>query len=765
MADSDTVMENNDNRPIAVRRNRRTSSLLRNVLEVNTMAVASNRGSRATPPSTPKRANKRVRFSDPGPSVDSSFSSGLTPYMRRTSLKSVPGHNRRHSMPAALRTVPEEPSPFSGELQFAPLRQVLQGRVKRRLKRHRLSEELHFIESEKRREVRARRSELERLKRELAMRDAEMERMRDDYEIATQLGEDTGSFVSMDEDLTAKVADLEREISILRVKLHNQEHDDDATISDPNWMSAASESFKDDNDDDDHEEFMMTFEDFPTHMDDEMIASTPDHLRATSIPSPPSSMPATPCKTTAMSSAGVQVTLSVPDPNADSLKAQLKELQSQIKELNATLELNEDNRTRLAMKLSEFISDKGNNDHSTLDHAINTVLTQMALSQSQAVEHSARFSALTAEIATLGFQSGNSDPEKIIETIAAQFRKARLDLEYLTPGEVAEGFENEKLLDLLIGRIKTLLKRVSEQDVSIDEYHEQEVSLRKQLGARVDAFNDLQKELEFANSLIDGLREEVGEKEVGNERLTSALEGYRNEVANLEKLIRTMEKESQQTEVRLLDELKKTGDKLQDEILARETTKADIEGKDILIEELERRLAAALNSQSLEQQSTYEKRISELKSQSLEQEKAHAAALAQRDAQVTDLKTEIGLVNEALKTAHDSIQTLKKETEQLRGDVQREKVKGMQVVRTMRDQLSMVLATGSGYLEDNTTAILQQQSPETFDEDYGSESGSSVAQRGQFLDGRLARKSSVKRRRYDSGLGFLDEEEDEMLEA
>ncbi|RFU25185.1 hypothetical protein B7463_g11164, partial [Scytalidium lignicola] len=352
---------------------------------------------------------------------------------------------------------------------------------------------------------------------------------------------------------------------------------------------------------------------------------------------------------------------------------------------------------------------------------------------------------------------------------------------------------------MLIGRIRVLVKKTTEQDATIDEYHDQEVSLRKQLGARVDAFNDLQKELELTTSAVEGLKEELGEKEVGNQRLSSALDGYRNEVSNLEKLIQTMEKEFREMEARLKEEVQTTGDRLQDELLAHETTRADNEGKEILIAELERRLAAAvaagdilksemenlsaltstkiatqedtilfqqstiddLNSQFLEQEKTYGATIAELKSRSMERESAHGAALALRDAQVLELRTEIERVNEALMTAHEAIQSLRKDNEQLKGQVDGEKMKGLHVVRAMRDQLNLVLAAGNGYLEENTAPIVQKSADTDDEEESGLEHNGAV-RKGHFMNGKLARKSGGKRRRYDSGLGFLEEEEAEM---
>jgi hypothetical protein len=55
------------------------------------------------------------------------------------------------------------------------IRQVLDDRVKRRLRRNRLSEEMNKIHMDKRNEERERRFEVERLRNELASKDLELQ--------------------------------------------------------------------------------------------------------------------------------------------------------------------------------------------------------------------------------------------------------------------------------------------------------------------------------------------------------------------------------------------------------------------------------------------------------------------------------------------------------------------------------------------------------------------------------------------------------------
>ncbi|KAL8818032.1 MAG: hypothetical protein Q9191_008028 [Dirinaria sp. TL-2023a] len=163
-----------DDRPIAVRRKRRSSSRLAdpgasatNLREQSSDTVDPSAADSIQTPTKPK---KRVRFSDPGPNSSleaSSTSTGLTPALKRTSFIQHPATSTPVSSrllaakPRRRRSAPEPssvlPSPslsppatayISGEIQFAPLRQVLDERSKRRIKRSHMSEEMNEIEME-----------------------------------------------------------------------------------------------------------------------------------------------------------------------------------------------------------------------------------------------------------------------------------------------------------------------------------------------------------------------------------------------------------------------------------------------------------------------------------------------------------------------------------------------------------------------------------------------------------------------------------------
>ncbi|KAH6721600.1 hypothetical protein BKA61DRAFT_469362 [Leptodontidium sp. MPI-SDFR-AT-0119] len=761
--DNDSTIIVDDDRPLAVRRQRRSSvGPTSQHSQNNSRSSVSHPHGIATPPETPKRTKKKVRFSDPGPAIESDYaSSGLTPFIRRTSL-STPKSKRRQSTPARLwNRAGYDVEPASGTLQFAPLRQVLDGRVKRRIKRNGLSEEINIIEFDKRAEARGRKSEVERLKNELALKDLEVQSMRDEQDIASQIEGESGGSIATNTTLSTKVQELEQEIRCLKEELNRRESDSD-TIDDPNnWTLAARDPYNYDDDDD----MMITNydEDFEDMAGNDELMTTPTRLN-TSFPSPPSTMPNTPCKSVCSMSAGIQASRPIPDPENEELKSQLQSLQAEITKLTSVVAFNEDNATRLAEKLSEFIPVNESHDHSTLDSALDTVLTQLALTQSQALEHSTAFSALSNEITNLGFAA--SSPDEALENIGKQFRQARLDLEYLTPGEVAEGFENEKLLGLLVSRIRVLLEKVKDRDQSIDQYHEQEVLLRQQLNDRVSVMEGMKNDLFLTSNVVSSLRDEVKEKETDSERLRAALEGYRTEVSSLESLISHVEEDGREKEQGLRSEMDDLQARLNNEVAQHDVTKSVNEGNEMLLPELERRLNAALEAAA-----EVQTQLSTLTTThaAMDREHAHGSALALRDARVSELRGEIERVNEALKSAHATILSLRKENKEVSERAER----GRFVVRDMLRQLGRAEEMGRGFVdfEEVAGASVERRSssvgatsstPQTTESEC-------VVRKGGMFDAGLARRSSTsksgkKRRRYDSGLGFLEEgEEDETM--
>lgn len=154
-------------------------------------------------------------------------------------------------------------------------------------------------------------------------------------------------------------------------------------------------------------------------------------------------------------------------------------------------------------------------------------------------------------------------------------------------------------------------------------------------------------------------------------------------------------------------------------------------------------------------------------------------ALALRDARVAELRDEIERVNGALRAAHETVlklrvenarvknvnEVLRRENEGLVSDVEEEKRKTKEVVDGMRAELKKVVRMSEGLLatlkKDGRKAGGRDSAlgDEGEDEEVASVETPSSSKRGVLLSAESSRRGSRKRRRYDSGLGFLDEEE------
>jgi polyhydroxyalkanoate synthesis regulator phasin len=152
---------------------------------------------------------------------------------------------------------------------------MLDGRVKRRLRRHRLSEEANNIEWETRREVKLLRTEVERLKSQLEARCAEIQSIRDMEDLGGQEG--SGNPIV---ELTARVQELELQVAGLKAELHQKEVESGIEVAD---------LFEDD------VRVITNGNLQETHVHDDTINS-PTRLD-TSFPSPPPTMPNTPVPT------------------------------------------------------------------------------------------------------------------------------------------------------------------------------------------------------------------------------------------------------------------------------------------------------------------------------------------------------------------------------------------------------------------------------------------------------------------------------------
>lgn len=691
--------------PIALRRTRRSSAVSHSLPQ-------ETQRPKSPSVSTPSRgAKKRVRFSDPGLSTDHdahvdddehvSASTGLTPHIRRTTLEPCSGtKRRRHSGPAAQDCQDAFDSTIdtrhSGEVTFLPLRQVLDGRVKRRIRRNGLSEEINIITAERRRKAQQTSDEIAALRSEVAAKDAEIRRLSG----ATVVGQE-------DDETQESIDELKRQVSQLRrvlkspdssnetedtIDYHTTRVDWAMRVRDPfsNEYSDMELDVDDDDDDDDDDEF-------GDRTIAELACSTPSRRSSNvrnSFPTPPSTSPnlapITPSRrhpvTPTSQAAAVQTSFTAAE--REELEDELASLQLEIAKLTGTLETYEAMTSRLSEKLSPFAPEDGSAAALIMGSRSPAVKVEAQLNNLLRAlsDRTAALDGLGASLGELGFPG--ADASEVVLSLSSAFRTARLELEYLTPGEIALPLTaaGASVLDLLLARLRELAKRTLECEDAIDEYHVLELSLRKQLGARAEAMDAAKAERDALAGEAAKKDARIRELEVGVQRLRGAVKSYTRDVSELEGLVQRLEGD--------LDAANK------DLRAAREQNEADAEeradaarDKDFAAAMLEEKLGLAL-----EQTSELKDQLEQLRARHKEEVFAmshrHGVDLVMRDSRVSELRLEVDRVNEALREAHETVQNLRVENGALGDRLDSEKAKAKAAIDTMKSELERVVRMG-----------------------------------------------------------------------
>lgn len=600
------------------------------------------------------RRSKRVRFSDPGPPIVEIVSSvngaaisptGLTSGLEDTALTPTdtphPTKQRttgRHSLPATLSSSPDGPVQ---QLQFSPLRAVLDERVRRRLRRSHLSEEVNEIEEHKREDARTR-HELDKLRQEVNKRDERVKQLMLELELQRQLGiEVIGEKDEEDE----RVREMEEELARLRKEIAEAREAGGLHFGgDADGINHSDEEM------DDADDNGLVLVD-PADIDvpsDEWTRDTHRTVTRTLYSTASSGLSATLVSPT---EAATQVSL--PDPIEETER-------------------------------HEF------------EKAIATLTRE-------ASDARAALQIMLIELQSLGFAPADASAETVLSSIRSAFYQARTELEELLPGETPGNIENGALLNLLLQHVRGLLQNVHVQTETLESHEKMEHVLRKQLGGLLDKLADVdsrkhmlesqwreldveaerkEKDIVELNSQLDVLESESQEhtltisqkneriqeleadlatQATSIERLQSALQGYRDEVAGLEELIVKLDQQHRNSIAQLKKENADTVAALEDQIQVeksyRETAEAEIDGKTTRITALELDLEATATS------------LDELRSQV---ERTQALAVAERDLRETaensladqaaiieSLETKVSAAEADLESLHVELESLR----------------------------------------------------------------------------------------------------------
>lgn len=685
-----------DNLPIALRRTRRSTA--------GPIAKQQQQQRDATnAPQTPSRGHKkRVRFSDPGPTVETdddddtavevltSASTGLTPSMNRTAL--TPGSKRRRHSNDIFSL--DRDTIYSGQVTFLPLRQVLDGRVKRRIRRNGLSEEMNTISAEKRRRAQQTQAELDALRAAVTAKDAEIRRLSG----VTEIGDDAPE---------ESVDDLKRQVEQLRQALKSPApSNEDEECDTSGDTRIGDEAFSGDCvgmdvdfEDDDHF--------FGEDSVAELACSTPSRRRADarySFPTPPSTsplarlaMPLFPHMVTPTSHAAVQVQMN--DAEKEELEEELASLHLEIQKLTRTLETYEAMTARLCDKLSPFASSGGSAAEAIMGSRSPSVKVEAQLNNLLKAlrERTAALIEFDDSLDKLGFPG--DDAGEIIGSLKSAFRSARLELEYLEPGESALPLtaSGAAVLDLLLTRLRELSRQNLEYEETIGQFQERESSFRRQLTARVEAMDEMRQEISTLKGKVKLRNLRISELEIGMDKLRGTIKTYTRDIAELEKLAQRLEEDLDQAN-KSLEEANEERQADADE--SGVTLGAQQSIAELLEEKLARVLAqtaeleeqlASLQSQRAAIENTHKEEVNTLNTQ-------YGSALALRDTRVSELRLEIDKVNGALRQAHETIQKLRVENGAMSGQIEAERARARVVLDTMKVELERVVMVGEGLM-------------------------------------------------------------------
>jgi hypothetical protein len=741
MADHTLARQLEDDRPIALRRKRRSSS--------SAFADASNAGQGSstvnnhvdpistTAIRTPKKPKKRVRFSDPGPNSNShnQAATGLTPAVARTSLhnsasSSVPSQQqtpfRRHSTSAVASTE---------VIQFTPLTQQLTPRVKRRLRRNGLSEEMNYIEKDRNQAATRKGEEANNaLKKQLEAKVEEIARLKEEVKAAKDPKLAAGS----------KLAELEEEHSLLRDQLHGNVDSEDPVQDDA--MVA--------NDDGDFEIIDHPMNDSASYA----LASSPTKKQQ-------------PCVTDASTEASLTSLTHEAEIFAISLEyeAQIEGAKREKRELF--------DRLRPHFPPSQF--GLGSRESTPTPESLGRLADTLLTTKARADDADKALSALWTELKTFGFPGDRT--EEIVNEMKQQFRQARLELERAVPGETVIGFEPAKVIPALLQHIQGLAVELHSRESEVRGMNDRHSALSGQFGITLGRLDNAARRIVDLEQTIDSgaeemlavrmtaqrLEKDIGEKDVGISRLIAASDKYRDDIKNLETLVKTLEngEEQQQKQFRArMEGMEEAVGDLECKVAAEEKGRRSAEvsssQRGRRIEELEstveqgRRYASEVEAHLEALKFEKEQVASSMQARLNLQEEKHESHLGALNVRISNLTT-------ALASANAEVNKLKAIKETLEKRIREEVDEAQVAMEAMQERAIRSVArnneTKKSYLRKSKIRYANAE----IDDDEGLE------QRGPLTpDSAVRFKDYVEvgrgkhRRKYDSGIGILSEEEE-----
>ncbi|GKZ38839.1 hypothetical protein AbraIFM66950_011362, partial [Aspergillus brasiliensis] len=609
--------------------------------------------------------SKKVRFSDPGPGRQhgSADSTGLTPAMLRSSfeeraeddplIRSPSRRQRRRStpLPRSRRSMdaPDAANTAFSEqvVQFTPLRQLLDARTKRRIRRIGLSDEINHLEREKRESAQYEKT-LQSLLRERDLLKQELESAKKNQDVSK-------SRASSEETTWLSPQSMIEQVESQNIRLREQ-------------LSFPSPGATTDHDTTSNSEGeTMVINESAWDCDTMLISNSPDirglDARQVSVPDNLSLL----SQGHANTDASTQAT--IPDHRQEAeiiaLSADLAAARKEKRDLFDAC------RARVASfggTAIEGLLRQSSPPPDFLDQVLPT-LTQTLRRASDAAQ---ALTNVKEELSGLGFPGNNA--EEIISTMREQFRVARLQLERAVPGETANvGLSDGKAtLGALVKRVEMLVKSLGDEQKRLEGSVGRENALRGQFDTLLARYEGASKKIHdleesIATSAGDMLHTrmrmqelegEGKEQAVSIERLNVALAKYHEEVKGLEALVTELEDDKAKNNESHKQEVDELQRKLEEQAHSLRTAESTVVERETRIQELEdavqqnrirvRDLTARVESLEAERQQT----IQDLEQESKEQQQR--------------LEQEVGSMNVLVSELNTSLEEAKSDIDRLR---------------------------------------------------------------------------------------------------
>lgn len=666
--------------PIALRSRKRRSCAVSPVKGRSSTASAS-RGDPAEDDSDPipqpvtpstKRSKKRVRFSDPGisnPSTGLTTTTGLTPFVRRASLATP---RRRISTP------PQTPRHTKAqEVQFTPFRQVLDERCKRRIRRNGLSEEGNGYEADKKTQA--------VLKRQLEAKDNELRKLREELEAAKTTK--PGNVPPVEEGASSqRIDELEAELAALRESSNAAANPEDDS-ADINWdhVNVHKASFVP-RPQSEGGDTIRIWED-----DDDALAVDLGTI------------------TEAQADLGEDAALLAMALDLEAAKNEKRQLFQDVRHQLPASSANPSTSFEFADSPSCSQRDL-NTSLASLPSPpkdfYRSLSATLKATTSRAEDAELALHKFEAELKTLGFEG--SDSSAVVAEIAAQFRRARLELERAVPGETVTAFENAMVLPEIVARVKSLVRQLKDKEAELKAMRDQQKTLKGNFEHAIlasDKSNRRVRELENAfetgaeemletRMKVQALEKEGVEKDKNISALITALEKYREDVTRLEQLVTQLEGEMvfkiQEAKDEAMSGTEQQISDLEAKVAAEERGRRAAETSAVerlaAIEELETRMETAQRHAT-----DVQLQLNALAASKEEEEFKLKKKLHERDeqaqAQLGALNARISNLGTALASANAEVEKLKLHKAKLEERVKKEVELGERAVEVIKEEL------------------------------------------------------------------------------